>query len=88
MLRIIKDMYNEVKTCVRGCDSYSDFFECQFEEFFLSLKLCVSCLMLLWALYLATLVRYRGLEKCKEIERIHLKLCKYLLKVKSSTCNI
>ena len=28
MLRIIKDMYNKVKTCVRGCNSYSDFFEC------------------------------------------------------------
>ena len=27
-LRIIKDMYNNVKTCVRGCNSYSDFFEC------------------------------------------------------------
>ena len=25
MLRIIKDMYNKVKTCVRGCTSYSDF---------------------------------------------------------------
>ena len=29
-----------------------------------------------------------GFGKCKEIERIHLKFCKYLLKVKSSTCNI
>ena len=28
MLRIIKDMYNKVKTCVRGCNSYSDFFDC------------------------------------------------------------
>ena len=28
MLRIIKDMYNKVKTCVSGCNSYSDFFEC------------------------------------------------------------
>ena len=28
MLRIIKDMYNEVKVCVKGCNSYSDFFEC------------------------------------------------------------
>ena len=27
-LRIIKDMYNNVKTCVRGCNSYSVFFEC------------------------------------------------------------
>ena len=26
--------------------------------------------------------------KCKEIERIHLKFCKTLLKVKSSTCNM
>ena len=26
--------------------------------------------------------------KCKEIERTHLKFCKYLLKVKSSTCNM
>ena len=29
-----------------------------------------------------------GFGKCKEIERIHLKFCKYLLKVKSSTCNM
>ena len=29
-----------------------------------------------------------GFGKCKEIERIHLKFCKNLLKVKSSTCNI
>ena len=28
MLRVIKDMYNKVKTCVRGCNSYSDFFYC------------------------------------------------------------
>ena len=28
MLKIIKDMYNQVKTYVRGCSSYSDFFEC------------------------------------------------------------
>ena len=28
MLRIIKYMYNKVKTCVRGYNSYSDFFEC------------------------------------------------------------
>lgn len=28
MLRIIKDMYNGVKICVKGCNSYSDFFEC------------------------------------------------------------
>ena len=28
MLRIIRDMYNNVKTCVRSCHSYSDFFEC------------------------------------------------------------
>ena len=27
MLKIIKDMYNQVKACVRGCNSYSDFFE-------------------------------------------------------------
>ena len=26
--------------------------------------------------------------KCKEIERIHLKFCKYLLTVKSTTCNM
>ena len=29
-----------------------------------------------------------GFGKCKEIERIHLKFCKYLLKGKSSTCNM
>ena len=29
-----------------------------------------------------------GFGKCKEIEGIHLKFCKYLLKVKSSTCNM
>ena len=28
MLRIIKDMYNKVKSCVRGCNSYSDFRLC------------------------------------------------------------
>ena len=28
MLRIIKDMFNKVKSCVRGCNSYSDFFDC------------------------------------------------------------
>ena len=28
MLRIFKDMYNQVKACVRACNSYSDFFEC------------------------------------------------------------
>ena len=28
MLRIIKDMFNKVKTCVRGRNSYSNFFEC------------------------------------------------------------
>ena len=28
MLRIIKDMNNKVKTCVRGCNSYSDIFDC------------------------------------------------------------
>ena len=28
MLRVIKDMYNKVKTCVRGCNSYSDCFDC------------------------------------------------------------
>ena len=28
MLRILKDMYNQVKACVRACNSYSDFFEC------------------------------------------------------------
>ena len=27
MLKIIKDMYNQVKACVRGCNSYSDLFE-------------------------------------------------------------
>ena len=27
MLKIIKDMHNQVKACVRGCNSYSDFFE-------------------------------------------------------------
>ena len=26
MLRIIKDVYNKVKCCVKGCNSYSDFF--------------------------------------------------------------
>ena len=29
-----------------------------------------------------------GFGKCKEIETIHLKFCKTLLKVKSSTCNM
>ena len=29
-----------------------------------------------------------GFGKCKDIERIHLKFCKILLKVKSSTCNV
>ena len=29
-----------------------------------------------------------GFGKCKEIDRIHLQFCKYLLKVKSSTCNM
>ena len=29
-----------------------------------------------------------GFGKCKEIERIHLKFCKYLLKVKSLMCNM
>ena len=28
MLRIIRDMYNNVKTCVRSCRSYSDFLDC------------------------------------------------------------
>ena len=28
MLRIINGMYNKVKSCVRGCYSYSDFFDC------------------------------------------------------------
>ena len=28
MLRIIKDMYKTNKICERGCNSYSDFFEC------------------------------------------------------------
>ena len=28
MLKIFKDMYNQVKTCVRACNSYSEFFEC------------------------------------------------------------
>ena len=28
MLRIIRDMYTNVKACVRGCNSYSEFFEC------------------------------------------------------------
>ena len=28
MLRIIKDVYNKVKCCVKGCNSYSDFFTC------------------------------------------------------------
>ena len=28
MLRIFKDMYNQVKTCVRACNSCSEFFEC------------------------------------------------------------
>ena len=29
-----------------------------------------------------------GFGKCKDIERIHLKFCKIILKVKSSTCNV
>ena len=28
MLRIFKELYNQVKACVRACNSYSDFFEC------------------------------------------------------------
>ena len=28
MLRIIRDMYNNVKTCVRSYRSYSDFLDC------------------------------------------------------------
>ena len=28
MLKNIKLMHNQVKACVRGCNSYSDFFEC------------------------------------------------------------
>ena len=28
MLRIIRDMYTNVKACVRGCNSYSEYFEC------------------------------------------------------------
>ena len=28
MLRIIKGMYNKGKSCVSGCNSYSDFFDC------------------------------------------------------------
>ena len=28
MLRIIRDMYTNVKACVRGCNSYSEFFKC------------------------------------------------------------
>ena len=28
LLRVIEDMYNKVKTCVRGCNSYSEFFDC------------------------------------------------------------
>ena len=28
MLRIVRDMYNKVITCVRGCNTYSDFFDC------------------------------------------------------------
>ena len=28
LLAIIRDMYNNVKTCVRNCNSLSDFFEC------------------------------------------------------------
>lgn len=27
-LRIIKDMYSQVKSCVRNCNTYSDYFEC------------------------------------------------------------
>ena len=30
LLTIIRDMYNNVKTCVRNCNSLSDFFECAF----------------------------------------------------------
>ena len=28
LLTIIRDMFNNVKTCVRNCNSLSDFFEC------------------------------------------------------------
>jgi len=28
MLRIIRDMYNKVKSCVKGCNSFSEFFDC------------------------------------------------------------
>ena len=28
LLRIVKNMYSQVKSCVRGCNSYSEFFEC------------------------------------------------------------
>ena len=28
MIRLIKDMYNKVKTCIRGCNSDLDFFDC------------------------------------------------------------
>ncbi len=27
-LRIIRNMYSQVKSCIRGCKSYSEFFEC------------------------------------------------------------
>jgi len=28
MLHLIKDMYNNVKSCVRGCNSLSEYFNC------------------------------------------------------------
>ena len=28
LLRIVKNMYSQVKSCVRGCKLYSEFFEC------------------------------------------------------------
>ena len=28
MIKIIKDIYNKVKVCIKGCNSYSDFFNC------------------------------------------------------------
>lgn len=54
------------------------------------LKLKVICQ--LFDAFVGSILNYSceiwGFGKCKDIERIHLKFCKVLLKVKSSTCNV
>ena len=42
------------------------------KDILLDLKLCVSCLMLLWALYLATLVIYWDLENVRKSKELML----------------